>query len=157
MHIDTRPPPPPPPGTPQPGTPAPLLDAEQEHALRAREGAFLSFGSAEDALIREAIRDDWGRALAPYLEYGTLSGDAAEGPVYPNADAQLVLREGVQVFGFLDYQGCGDCYYLCCRQEREVMFFTLCIEAGNDTDGPYDIFVSAAQDWPTFLAHLPPT
>ncbi|WP_282297102.1 hypothetical protein [Stenotrophomonas sp. PS02289] len=157
MRIDTTNPLPPPPGAPQPGTPAALLDAAQEDALRAREGAFLSFGSAQDPLIREAIRDEWGRALAPYLEYGTLSDDAAEGPVYRHADAQLLLREGMRVFGFLDNQGCGDCYYLCCRQQHALMFFTLCIESGNDTDGPYDIYVSAAQDWHTFLAHLPPT
>lgn len=147
--------------------PPPGLDASMEEALQARQGNFLSFACGPDAIVRTAIRDDWSCELAAYLEQGYLAAGSEPGPVVRRV-ASATHRDGVDpdatnleicnstlVFGFLDNQGVGDCYYLYSLQQGQPMFFSVCIESGVSIGGPYDISVSAAMDWHGFIAHLP--
>ncbi len=138
-----------------------------EEQLHAFEGDFLSFACGPDATVRAAIRDNWGRDLAGYLEQGYLASESEPGPitrrvasathrdgVHPAA-TNLEISDTARVFGFLDNQGVGDCYYLYSLQQGQPTFFNVCIESGMSTDGPYHISVSAAMDWHSFIAHLP--
>ncbi len=145
----------------------PELDASMEEALQAFEGGFLTFACGSDTTVRAAMCEDLGGQLAAYLEQGYLAADSEPGPIVrrvPGAthrdgvdpDAtNLELSDSTLVFGFLDNQGVGDCYYLYSPQQGQPMFFSVCIESGMSTGGPYDISVSAAMDWHGFIAHLP--
>lgn len=154
-----------------PGVPddaAPSLGERHEQALGGREGPFLHFYGAAMPFVRDEYRSRLAHALAEYLEQGYLEGDDNEGPVQRqqasanHADGvvpgavNLALRDGVLVFGFLDNQGVGDCYFARAQTPSGQAYFCICIESGMATGGPYDIFVSPAMDWEEFLRQLPP-
>lgn len=118
--------------------------------------------------MRDAMREEWRNTLAEYLSNGFLPTAEQEGPVLRPVESastaagvvpdemNLVLREGVGVFGFLDNGQTTDCYYLYTVRQGGVAFFTVCIESGQTSDGPYEISVSPARDWAGFRASLPP-
>jgi hypothetical protein len=154
-----------------PGVPddaAPSLGEGHEQALAGHEGPFLHFCSALTPFAREEFRSRLARELATYLEQGFIEGDDSEGPVQrqqASADqaegvvpgvVNLVLRDEVMVFGFLDNQGVGDCYFARAPTALGQAFFCICIESGMASGGPYEIFVSPAMDWEEFLRQLPP-
>ncbi|WNH53987.1 hypothetical protein [Stenotrophomonas oahuensis] len=101
------------------------------------------------------------RNLGELLEQGFLEGEDT-GPVQRQVSTawqadgvepglvNLALRPGVVVFGFLDCQGVGDCYFAFCGSE----YFSICIESGMTSGGPYDIFVSSAKSWLELKAEL---
>jgi len=144
------------------------LGEMHERALGGHEGPFLHFCSASMPFVRDEYRSGLARGLAEYLEQGFIEGDDSEGPVQrqqPSADhadgvvpgeVSLVLRDDVLVFGFLDNQGVGDCYYARAPTASGPAFFCISIESGVASGGPYEIFVSAAMDWAEFLRQLPP-
>lgn len=129
------------------------------------ESARLQFGGA-DPLIRDLFRQDMARELSSYLESGFLKDEG--GPVSRvvetawHADGvelgvvNLKLQDAALVFGFLDCQGVGDTFYACANGRDGLEYFAITIESGNTSAGPYDIYVSPAWDWHTFLDHLPP-
>ncbi len=94
------------------------------------------------------------KTLGEFLESGYLDGDDT-GPVQRLVSAawqsegveegavNLALHPDARVFGFLDCQGVGDCYYA----YRGQQYYTICIESGTATGGPYDIYVSPAMTW----------
>ncbi|WP_367347352.1 hypothetical protein [Stenotrophomonas bentonitica] len=145
-----------------------LLGDAREQELGRREGTFLQFCISAKPRVCDAFRTQIAADLAGYLQQGFLSQSDTDGPVQrlvataededgvdPDA-VNLALREGALVFGFYNCHGCGDCYYACMPGKEMLAFFSICIESGVATNGPYDIFVSAPMDWSTFLAELPP-
>ncbi|OEY99739.1 MULTISPECIES: hypothetical protein [Stenotrophomonas] len=145
-----------------------LLGDAREQELGRREGTFLQFCISAKPLVCHTFRTQIAAELEGYLEQGFLRESDADGPVQrlvaeaedeegvdPD-EVNLGLREGVLVFGFYNCHGCGDRYYACMPGKKELAFFSICIESGVATSGPYDIFVSAPMDWSTFLADLPP-
>jgi hypothetical protein len=145
-----------------------LLGDAREQVLGKREGAFLQFCISARPLVCHAFRTQIAGDLAGYLKQGFLGQCDTDGPVQrlvataedeagvdPD-EVNLALREGVLVFGFYNCHGCGDRYYACMPGKEELAFFSICIDSGVATNGPYDIFVSAPMDWSTFLADLPP-
>lgn len=154
-------------GRPPHGPKGPGLGMTFEQALRQRENGFLSFACTSNAAHRELIRHGWRQELQEYLELGFMADEDTAGPVRRQVDSardaagvvpgevNLALDVDVEVFGFLNRQQLGDCYFLHHRQPEGSMFFTVCIESGVEAGGPYDIYVSPAQDWATFLRDLP--
>lgn len=151
-----------------PGDAAASLGETHEQELGAREGPFLHFYGAAMPFVRDEYRSRLALALAEYLAQGFLDGDDSEGPVQrqqasaDHADGvvqgavNLVLRDGALVFGLLDNQGVGDCYFARAPTALGQAFFCICIESGMASGGPYEIFVSPAMDWEEFLRQLPP-
>ncbi|MBG8562904.1 hypothetical protein I4436_25165 [Pseudomonas qingdaonensis] len=147
---------------------ASLLGDAREQELGKREGTFLQFCISAKPLVCQTFRTQIAGELAGYLTQGYLGQSDAEGPVQrlvasaededgvdPD-EVNLALREGALVFGFYNCHGCGDRFYACMPGKDELAFFSISIESGVATNGPYDIFVSAPMDWSTFLADLPP-
>ncbi|WP_315385235.1 hypothetical protein [uncultured Stenotrophomonas sp.] len=146
---------------------SPLGDA-REQELGKREGSFLQFCISAKPLICQTFRTQIAGELAGYLKQGFLGQSDADGPVQrllagaedeegvdPD-EVNLALRDGALVFGFYNCHGCGDRYFACMPGKDELAFFSICIESGMATNGPYDISVSAPMDWSRFLADLPP-
>jgi hypothetical protein len=105
-------------------------------ALSQQLGEYLAFGFLEEG-------DGHGVVLMKVPEARS-AGNVARGEV------SLVLHEDARVFGFLDCQGVGDCYYVA----RGTEFFSVCIESGMATHGPYDIFVSPPMTWEALKRQL---
>lgn len=143
-----------------------LDDIEED--LAKLENSRLSFGCDSSALRRDALREEWRKTLAEYLSNGFLPAADPEGPVLRQVESaskaagvvldavNLVLREGVGVFGFYNNDQVTDCYYLYTVRQGAFAFFSVCIESGQASGGPYEISVSPAEDWAGFRDALPP-
>lgn len=117
------------------------------------QGGALMFGDTAEG-SHDPFPAQLAATLGQFLESGYLDGDDT-GPVRRlvstarDADGveegavNLALHSDARVFGFLDCQGVGDCYYA----YRGSQYYTICIESGTTTRGPYDIFVSPAMTW----------
>jgi len=165
MEISNGSPPPMPPRSPTADPPA--LGARIEAELAMLEDSHLSFACVSDATLRDLMRYEWRIQLERYLADGFLAEADPDCPVMRHVDSavdadgvvpdeiNLVLREGVEVFGYFNTGQVNDCYYLHVVQPGSTAFFTVSIESGNASDGPYDIHVSPAGDWGEFRARLP--
>ena len=117
------------------------------------QGGALVLGDTDDRR-HDPLPAQLAATLGEYLASGYLDGDDT-GPVQRRVSTawhaegieegavNLALHPDVRVFGFLDCQGVGDCYYA----YRGSQYYTICIESGTTTRGPYDIFVSPAMTW----------
>lgn len=135
------------------GASAPAVCGPPFSELLKLQGGALMFGDTGEG-SHDPLPTQLATTLAGFLDSGYLDGDDT-GPVQrlvPTAwhaegveegAVNLTLRSDARVFGFLDCQGAGDCYYVC----RGSQYYTICIESGMTTGGPYDIFVSPAMTW----------
>ncbi len=125
------------------------------------QGGPLQLGP-EHADLHAGFCSALSQQLGEYLAYGFLEDGQGHGVVLPKVpearsadnvsrgEVSLVLHEDACVFGFLDCQGVGDCYYVA----RGAEFFSVCIESGMATHGPYDIFVSPPMTWEALKSQL---
>ncbi|WP_313347706.1 hypothetical protein [Stenotrophomonas sp.] len=67
-------------------------------------------------------------------------------------EVNLELHADACVFGFLYREGVRDCYYV----SKGAEFFSVSIESGIATCGPYDIFVSPPMTWEELRTRLEP-
>lgn len=135
------------------GASAPSVPEPPFGELLELQGGALMFGDAGEG-SHDPLPAQLATALGEFLESGYLDGDDS-GPVQrlvstawhaegvEEGAVNLALHPDARVFGFLDCQGVGDCYYAC----RGAQYYTICIESGTTTRGPYDIFVSPAMTW----------
>ncbi len=135
------------------GASAPAVCGPPFGELLKLQGGALLFGDTGEG-SHDLLPTQLATTLGGFLESGYLVGEDT-GPVQrlvstawqaegvQEGAVNLALHPDARVFGFLDCQGVGDCYYA----YRGSQYYTICIESGTITGGPYDIFVSPAMTW----------
>jgi hypothetical protein len=144
-----------------PASPALPVAGPPQAELDTLRGSFLDFGGKEPTAFRQQQKE-W---LESYLEQGLL--ELERGPVYGVVETAtdgdgveedkitLRLEEDAVVFGFLNCHGSGDTFYVFREGESATEYFSVTIESGVETGGPYDIYVSEAWTWEEFKQQLP--